>query len=204
MFQPRVKLEFVRRYCPPQEGWCVCVDIDPSEEGRTGGVRETKSSHRRQINMQTDASRVRQEFTSLGVSVGDRKRWCAAQSVPYLEGDPDIVAYHRAEGRCIVAEVEGASSGQPEQKLYKAIGQAVRTVSHLPQGWLCHVVVVVYGDKIAKHLLRANALERLDIAGLDLHDDHTADKWLFGATTAASTDGRIPSGRPTGIQHPWS
>lgn len=33
MFQPRVKLEFVRRYCAPEAGWSVCVDIDPSEEG---------------------------------------------------------------------------------------------------------------------------------------------------------------------------
>lgn len=176
MFQPRVKLEFVNRYCPPQDGWCVCVDIDPSEEGRTGGTRVTKGSRQRQTEMQADAARVRKKLKALGVSVGDRKRWCTAQGLPYLEGDPDIVAYNRAEERCIVAEVEGASSGQPEQKLYKAIGQVVRTASHLPQGWRCHVVVVVYGEKIARHLLRAKALERLDIAGLDLHDDHAADR----------------------------
>jgi len=36
MFQPRVKLEFVRRHCVPEAGWKVYVDIDPSEEGRTG------------------------------------------------------------------------------------------------------------------------------------------------------------------------
>ena len=39
MFQPRVKLEFVRRYCAPEAGWRVCVDIDPSEEGWTGSKR---------------------------------------------------------------------------------------------------------------------------------------------------------------------
>lgn len=180
MFQPRVKLEFVRRYCLPVDEWCVCVDIDPSEEGRTGGTRATASSRQRQIEMQADADRVRQDLRTLCVSVGDRKRWCATQSLPYFEGDPDIVAYHRAEKRCLVAEVEGASSGQPEQKLYKAIGQVVRTVSHLPRGWRCHVVVVVYGDKIANHLLRARALERLDIAGLSLRDNPAADQWLFG------------------------
>ena len=43
MFQPRVKLEFARRYCAPKAGWSVCVDIDPSEEGRTGTKRESKS-----------------------------------------------------------------------------------------------------------------------------------------------------------------
>ena len=47
MFQPRVKLEFVGRYCAPQDGWCVCVDIDPSEEGRTGTERESHTARKR-------------------------------------------------------------------------------------------------------------------------------------------------------------
>jgi hypothetical protein len=182
MFQPRVKLEFVRRYCAPKDGWCVCVDIDPSEEGRTGSRRESESARQRQNEMVADAPRVRKEFRALGVSVGDRKRWCAVQGLPYLEGDPDIVAYDRSSRRCVVAEVEGASSGQPEQKLYKAIGQIVRTASHLPKGWRCHLMVVVYGDKIARHLLRAKVLEKLDIAALHLEDQQRADRWLFGAS----------------------
>jgi hypothetical protein len=41
MFQLAVKLAFVKRYCNPQKGWEVFVDIDPSEEGRTGGGRKT-------------------------------------------------------------------------------------------------------------------------------------------------------------------
>ena len=182
MFQPRVKLEFVRRYCAPKDGWCVCVDIDPSEEGRTGGKRESESARQRQIEMLADAPRVRDELETLGVSVGDRKRWCEGEGLPYLEGDPDIVAYDRVKRRCVVAEVEGASSGQPEQKLYKAIGQIVRTASNLPEGWRCHLMVVVYGDKIARHLVRARALEKLDIAGLHLEDRQDADRWLFGAS----------------------
>jgi hypothetical protein len=188
MFQPRVKLEFVRRYCPPQDGWCVCVDIDASEEGRTGSPRASDSARERQAEMQADAARVRDEFKGLGASVGNRKPWCTTQGVPYLEGDPDIVAYDRIRKRCIVAEVEGASSGQPEQKLYKAIGQIVRTASQLPQGWRCYLVVVVYGDKIAAHLERAKALETLNIAALHLQDRPDADRWLFGATWMDPTD----------------
>lgn len=181
MFQPRVKLEFIRRYCPPQDGWCVCVDVDPSEEGRTGRPRETHTALERQKDMQADAKRVRGELRALDVSVGDRKRWCTTQGVPYLEGDPDIVAYDLARKRCIVAEVEGVASGQPEQKVYKAIGQIVRTASQLPQGWRCYLVVVVYGEKIAIHLERAKALERLNIAALHLQDRSDEDRWLFGS-----------------------
>jgi hypothetical protein len=188
MFQPRVKLEFVRRYCAPQHGWCVCVDIDPSEEGRTGSPRESHTARKRQKDMQADAPRVRQEFKALGVNVGDRKRWCATQGVPYFEGDPDIVAYDRVYKRCIVAEVEGASSGQPEQKLYKAIGQIVRTASQLPEGWQCYLVAVVYGEKIATHLGRAKALETLNIAALHLQDRPDADRWLFGTTWTNAVD----------------
>jgi len=69
------------------------------------------------------------------VTVGDRKGWCHSQGLPYLEGDPDIVAYDQSGMRCLIVEVEGASSGQPEQKLYKAIGQIVRTASNFPEGW---------------------------------------------------------------------
>jgi hypothetical protein len=74
MFQPRVKLEFVRRYCRPQNGWRVCVDIDPSEEGRTGSKRESEESQQRQRAMVADAVRVRDALGALNVSVGDRKR----------------------------------------------------------------------------------------------------------------------------------
>jgi hypothetical protein len=90
----------------------------------------------------------------------------------------------------VIAEVEGASSGQPEQKLYKAIGQIVRTASTLPAGWHCHLVIVVYGEKIADHLRRAKALEKLDIAALSLADRKGADGWLFGTSSMmGGTDG---------------
>jgi hypothetical protein len=200
MFQPRVKLEFVRRYCAPTDGWCVCVDIDPSEEGRTGGKREGESARQRQIEMQADAPKVRVDLNALDISVGDRKRWCRTRGVPYLEGDPDIVAYDRTQKRCLVAEVEGASSGQPEQKLYKAIGQIIRTASQLPEGWPCHLIVVVYGDKIAKHLVRVKALERLDIAALHLADDKASDRWLFGERVAVELD-RLKANRVASVRN---
>jgi hypothetical protein len=180
MFQPRVKLEFVRRYCHPKNGWRVCVDIDPSEEGRTGSKRESAESKLRQAAMQADAPRVRESLHAIGANVGDRKHWCESSNLQYLEGDPDIVAYDPQKRRFIVAEVEGASSGQPEQKLYKAIGQIVRTASNLPSDWQGRLAIVVYGEKIANHLQRARALVKLEISGLALADDSRADRWLFG------------------------
>jgi hypothetical protein len=69
MFQPRVKLEFVRRYCLPQDGWRVCVNIDPSEEGRTGNKRETTVSLELQEAMVADAPRVREAFQAMNVNV---------------------------------------------------------------------------------------------------------------------------------------
>jgi hypothetical protein len=165
MFQPRAKLEFVRRYCSPRNGWLVCVDIDPSEEGRTGGKRESAASQHRQEAMLADAPRVRDAFKALKVGMGQRKHWCQSYALPYLEGDPDITAYDPHSKRCIVAEVEGASSGQPEQKLYKAIGQMVRIASNIPSGWHGTLVLVVYGVKIAEHLRRSQALAKLGIGG---------------------------------------
>jgi hypothetical protein len=155
------------------------VDIDPSEEGRTGSERDSVESLKRQQAMLADAPLVHAEFKALN-AVGDRKNWCRSWQLPYLEGDPDIVAYEPCRKRCIVAEVEGASSRQPEQKVYKAIGQMVRTASNLPRGWNSRLVIVVYGEKIANHLQQAQALASLGISGLALADDASADRWLFG------------------------
>jgi hypothetical protein len=118
MFQPRVKLEFVRRYCHPENGWRVCVDIDPSEEGRTGSKRESAESKLRQAAMQADAPRVRESLHAIGANVGDRKHWCESSNLPYLEGDPDIVAYdpqktvHRCGSRGRVIRSAGAKAIQ--------------------------------------------------------------------------------------------
>jgi hypothetical protein len=130
--------------------------------------------------MLLDAPLVIDALKALNVRVGERRQWCECCDLPYLEGDPDVIAYEPHRKRCIVAEIEGASSGQPEQKLYKAIGQMVRTVSDLPSGWDSRLVIVVYGEKIAKHLRRAHALAKLGISGLAIADDALADQWVFG------------------------
>jgi hypothetical protein len=178
MYQPRVKLAFIQRYCSPLDGWQVCVDIDASEEGRTGNKREKAESINRQIEMQNDAPRVREAFERMGVRVGKRKLWCKSHNLPYIARDADIVAYKGKH--CIVAEVEGHSSGQPEQKLYRAIGQMVHTAGNLPCGWRYHLVIVVYGDKVARHLEQSRALAKLHISGLVLDDDARKDKLRFG------------------------
>ena len=181
MFQPKVKLEFVRRYCPPKAGWTVFVDIDPSEEGRTGGKRKTKEAKQRQQKMQTAADSARKHLESAGVQVGgNRRNWLRGSALPIIEGDRDIVAFHKAARICLIAEVEGDSSGQPEQKLYRAIGQLVIAASNGGlTGWRQVFVLVVYGDRIADQLARANVLREIGISAIALGRNRRADCWLF-------------------------
>ena len=125
MFQPRVKLEFIRRYVPPAKGWSVYVDIDASEEGRTGGTRTPN-----QLLMEKDALPVRAALKQLGATVGGpRAKWFSTLAYPQVVGDRDIVAFHPRRRQCVIAEIEGSSSGQSEQKLYKAMGQLVMAAS---------------------------------------------------------------------------
>jgi len=183
MFQPRVKLEFVRRYCHPRNGWHVFVDIDPSEEGRTGGQRRTREAAVRQREMQTDAERVRRALLSLGVAAdGGRAAWYRNQKLPRVDGDRDIVAFEPTRRLYLIAEVEGASAGQPEQKLYKAVGQLVIAASAtVLDGWKRSLVLVVHGEEVAGHLARAHCLERIGVAGLVLASRGSSDRWVFGA-----------------------
>src|SRR6266849_6973646 len=128
MFQPRVKLAFVQRYCQPRDGWRVFTDSDGSEEGRTGGERKKPESVARQLEMERDAKEVRRLFSEIGVHVGKKgENWkrVFGRMLPCIEGDRDIIAVHPERQVLVVVEVEGVSSGQPEQKLYKAIGQIV-------------------------------------------------------------------------------
>jgi len=182
MFQPRVKLEVVRRYCSPRSGWCVFVDIDASEEGRTGGERTTHEALVRQREMQQDAERVRQSLSRMGVTVGGgRSKWFRRVGFPRLDGDRDIVAINAQRRMYLIAEVEGASSGQPEQKVYRAAGQLVVAVSAvLLDGWRRNLVLAVHGEEAAQHLRRVRGLEALGVAGLLVSKRPADDRWLFG------------------------
>lgn len=182
MFQSQVKKEFVLRYCRPDQGWKVFVDIDASEEGLTGGERKSEASRKRQEDMKTAGARVREELHDLGVATRDgRSGWFAKHQIPLVGGDRDIVAFHPVAKRYLVVEVEGVSGGQPEMKVYKAVGQIVVAASQPPlQGWQRRFVVVVTGNDVACHLERAHALEALGVSGLALAIDPREDRWLFG------------------------
>ena len=182
MFQPQVKLEFVRQYCDPACGWKVLVDIDASEEGRTGGERTTDKALVRQQQMQTAGETAKRELRRLGVSVGgNRAAWYREHRLPQINGDRDIVAFNTKRRLYLIAEVEGESSGQPEQKLYKAIGQIVMAASDdIIDGWHRKLVLVVHGDGICKQMARVSALEKLGISALALDENNNHGRWLFG------------------------
>lgn len=102
-----------------------------------------------------------------------------------MDGDRDIVAFNRNRGVCVIAEVEGASSGQPEQKLYKAIGQLVRAAGDPPAvGWRRKLVLVVVGEAMAAHVAQLSVLTRLGVSGLVLDKTLDADRWLLGRPLA--------------------
>lgn len=187
MFQPETKYEFIRRYCPPSKGWIAFVDIDASEEGRTGGERTTNAARDRQLQMKHDAKAAIEQMQRIGVTVGgNRNVWSANHGFPLIQGDRDIVAFHREERRCVIAEVEAISSGQAEQKVYKAVGQIVSaTSSATPDGWTIQFVLVVHGEKMANHLRRMGALAKLGVSSLALARTMEKDAWLFGRALSA-------------------
>ncbi len=158
------------------------MDIDPSEAGRTGGERRTPEARETQERMRADADRVHDELRTLGVTTtGGRAQWFTKAELPRIIGDRDVIAFHAETRRCVVAEVEGDSSGQPEQKLYKAIGQIVLAAGECGlDGWQVRLAVVVFGGKIAKHLERARALEKIGVCGLLLSGNPEGDRWVFG------------------------
>lgn len=186
MFQPEVKRAFIERYCNPRDGWMVFVDIDPSEEGRTGSARTTGDALAQQNAMRTAASDVRSRLGKLGATVGgSRERWFRENGFPKVDGDRDIVAFQPSRKRYLIAEAEGVSSGQPEQKLYKAIGQIVVAASAVPLGgWRRELVLVLYGEGITEHLKRVTALERLGVSALSIAENARDDTWVLGKRLA--------------------
>jgi hypothetical protein len=188
MFQPEVKFEFIRRYCSPEDGWKVMMDIDPSEEGKTGGQCNTPEALTRQEAMIRGGAEVRKKAKRLGIDiVGNRASWFREHGFPRIAGDRDVVAFHPEKKIIIIAEVEGASSGQPEQKLYKAIGQIVLAAGKaLPDEWSRQFILVVYGEAIARHLTDASALTKLGLSGIALADHPENDRWAFGEAPQSS------------------
>jgi hypothetical protein len=179
VFQPDVKLTFVTRYCNPKLGWDVFVDIDASEHGRTGGARKKPESILREQQMRLDAERVEKALSSISVHVGQRRnRWVKVygKDLPSVTGDRDIIAVHRETKRLLIVEVEGDSTGQPEQKLYKAIGQIVMACSEcsLPE-FASAFVIAVHGEEMRRHLRRATALEKIGVCGLHLAKEALED-----------------------------
>jgi len=132
--------------------------------------------------MQKDGETSRKELQKLGVQVGGNRRvWSREHELPYINGDRDVIAFNIKKRLYLIAEVEGESSGQPEQKLYKAIGQIVKTASEEVQsGWSRNLILVVYGEKISKHLAQMKALDRLGISACVLNNNKNEDLWLFG------------------------
>jgi hypothetical protein len=184
MIQPMAKLAFVRRYCSPANGWKVFVDIDPSEEGRTGSPRVSDAARVRQELMKSQAPAAIAELRALGACVGQRQvgwKACFGKTLVLPKGDRDIIAVHPDRKLLWIAEVEGDSGGQPEGKIYKALGQLVCAVSemNLP-GFVRFMTLVAWGPGAAQHLRRAAAVAQLAISGLVIAERPDADVWLFG------------------------
>lgn len=122
MIQPVAKLHFVERYCKPSDGWRVFVDIDASEEGKTGSARQTAESQARQSLARTEALRAIADLIAPGAHVRERKpAWlsCFGKGLPLPKGDRDILAVDCDRRRLWIVEVEGDSSGQPEGKILR-------------------------------------------------------------------------------------
>ena len=182
MYQPAAKLAVVERYFNPSAGWAVSVDIDPSEEGRTGGERKSRAAKRRQLEMIEDAQWVRDKLSELGVHVGHHRSILGAIVRADFVGScgrRDIIAIHEREKRIAIVEVEGESSGQPEIKLYHAIGQIVIAVEECQfQGFDSEFVLAVSGAGMIFHLRGAGALQELGVKRLAVADNVSNDQWL--------------------------
>lgn len=184
MFQPKVKLEFISRYCNPKDGWKVYVDVDGSEQGKTGGERKTTESINRQISMKQDACQSIKKLESMKVQVnGSFNKWLerlGCSDLPKVYGRRDIVALHIKNKKIIIAEAEGDSSGQPETKLYKAMGQVIMAHSQSKlNGWKTDYVVIVCGSKMGDYLSKATSLRKIGITGVLISKTKDKDKWFF-------------------------
>ena len=96
-----------------------------------------------------------QQLRALGACVGKRKaQWtkCFGRAVPLPKGDRDVIAVHSERRLLWIAEVEGDSGGQPEGKIYKALGQLVCAATEMDvlgfERWL---TLVAWGPAASSH-----------------------------------------------------
>jgi hypothetical protein len=88
---------------------------------------------------------------------------------------------HLAKHLLWIAEVEGDSGGQPEGKIYKALGQLVCAVTESRlEGFETLLSLVVWGERLCAHLARASAVSRIGISGLAIGEVASDDQWVFG------------------------
>ncbi len=139
--------------------------------------------------MEAAGNSAAQALTEFGAQVGgSRRSWFKTLRhnypgglLPEVSGDRDIVAINFDDNRLVIAEVEGDSSGQPETKLYKAIGQVVVAIGETkPNGFAPNYVLVVKGVELRTHTIRAKALELLGVSAVCLGTAISDDEWLFG------------------------
>lgn len=135
--------------------------------------------------MAADFTHVQNCFSRMQhVSVGARSRaWRNrfGRRLARLEGDRDIIAVNEEVRDLLMVEVEGDSSGQPETKVYKAVGQAVAATSMiLPADFSCTIGVVVVGKKLRDHLARCAKLVNLGIFGMCIDRIAARDEVRFG------------------------
>jgi hypothetical protein len=196
MYQPEIKHNFVRNYCPPKEGWCVFVDIDPSEEGRTGDKRKSNEAKKRQKEMKAAGEKALKDLQKLGAHICRKKCgiWLLEKSfLQFRNGDNDILpflrrrdilAFHPEDKICLIAEVEGVSSKQPEQRIYNAVGQLVQAFSIKSiAGWKRKkpILFLVVGEELAGNLTKMKTgLKKLNITGIVIGKNKKNNKVLFG------------------------
>jgi hypothetical protein len=181
MYQPRAKLEFIKRYCSPKDGWHVCVDSDGSEKGK-GGKRIKEHAQDRGLKMRTDWCDVERELRQLNVQIGSYAQWCKELEFEGFGRRPDVAAYHNDHG-CIIAEVEAESTGQPGDKVYMAVGQILLAASLPSAKWKPSFLVVVHGEKMVAILLRMTRLIAIPIFGLSMCRDKRDDQLIIRPTS---------------------
>ncbi len=149
MYQPEVKRRFIECRCNPKDGWVVYVDIDASEVGNAGGSVDSRAAMATAWQVEAPA------YEALGSNVYVNANIMEERGdLPSFRGRSDIIAYHLQSKVCLIAEVEGMSSLQPEQKVYHAVGQLLTTMSDVNgetrdsehDAWAYQFVVVVHNN----------------------------------------------------------